>query len=144
MPEHYVDPTREAFDAFKALPRDVPIHMLNLLKFREVAAYPDNHEHAGKGWSGMRAYAEYGKTSEPIFQRLGGNIIWRGVMEAMVIGPNDKHWDAAFIAFYPNSAAFMQMVTDPQYRVAVINRQAAVLTSRLIRFKPTEAEGGFG
>ena len=33
--DHYVDPTRESFDAFKALPRDVPINMLNLLRFHE-------------------------------------------------------------------------------------------------------------
>jgi uncharacterized protein (DUF1330 family) len=140
MSEHHVDPTKEAFDAFKALPRDEPIHMLNLLKFRDVAVYPEDHEHVGKGWSGKRAYAEYGKTSGPIFARVGGSIIWRGTMQAMVIGPDDKHWDAAFIAHYPNSAAFMEMVTDPAYRLAVVNRQAAVLTSRLIRFKPEEGD----
>jgi hypothetical protein len=28
------------------------------------------------------------------------------------------------------------MVTDPDYRLAVVNRQAAVQTSRLIRFAP--------
>jgi uncharacterized protein (DUF1330 family) len=140
MPERFVDPTREAFDAFKALPRDEPIHMLNLLKFRDIAEYSDGHEYADKGWSGARAYAEYGKTSGPIFQRVGGSIIWRGTMQAMVIGPDDKHWDTAFIARYPNSAAFMEMVTDPTYQLAVVNRQAAVLTSRLIRFKPEEGD----
>jgi hypothetical protein len=30
MTENWVDPTREAFDSFKALPRDAPIHMINL------------------------------------------------------------------------------------------------------------------
>jgi uncharacterized protein (DUF1330 family) len=143
--EAYLDPTREAFDAFKALPRDVPIHMLNLLRFYEKAEYPADHANAGHGWSGRRAYAEYGKTSGPIFERVGGSIIWRGTMEAMVIGPDDKHWEMAFIAQYPNSAAFLEMVTDPEYRLAVINRQAAVLTSRLIRFKPEENDAaGFG
>jgi hypothetical protein len=33
----YIDPTRESFDAFKALPRDTPINMLNLLRFRDKA-----------------------------------------------------------------------------------------------------------
>jgi hypothetical protein len=31
-------------------------------------------------------------------------------------------------------------VTDPEYRKAVVNRQAAVHTSRLIRFKPLEGD----
>ena len=38
MTDH-VDPTREQFNAFKDLPRDTPIHMLNLIRYREVADY---------------------------------------------------------------------------------------------------------
>tara|TARA_R110000824_G_scaffold61787_4_gene163978 strand:- start:980 stop:1417 length:438 start_codon:yes stop_codon:yes gene_type:complete len=142
--DRYLDPTRESFDAFKALPRDVPINMLNLLRFHETAQYPADHANAGKGWSGARAYQEYGTTSGPIFERVGGTIIWRGQMECMVIGPDDKQWDSSFIARYPNSGAFMEMVTDPEYQKAVINRQAAVLTSRLIRFCEVDGPKGFG
>ena len=140
MTDAYIDPTREAFDFFKSLPRDVPINMLNLLRFNEVATYPSDHPNAAHGWSGARAYQEYGKTSGPIFQRVGGTIIWRGKMEAMVIGPDDKQWDMSFIARYPNSAAFMDMVTDVEYRKAVVNRQAAIQTSRLIRFRPLDGD----
>ena len=136
MTDHYIDPTRAAFDMFKSLPRDVPINMLNLLKFNEQAQYPETHPNAAHGWSGKRAYVEYGKTSGPIFARVGGKIIWRGKMEAMVIGPEARHWDSAFIAEYPNGTAFLEMVTDAEYQKAVVNRQAAVLTSRLIRFNP--------
>ena len=139
----FVDPSRAQFEAFKALPREVPIHMLNLLRFNDQATYPDGHSHAGRGLSGREAYAEYGRTSGPIFARVGGSIIWRGVMQAMVIGPDDKQWDASFIARYPTSAAFLEMVTDSDYRIAVVHRQAAVLTSRLIRFQPVEETAGF-
>ncbi len=138
MTDAYIDPTREAFELFKSLPRNVPINMLNLLLFNERALYPDDHPFSTNGWNGARAYREYGKTSGPIFARVGGSIIWRGKMEAMVIGPPERHWDASFIARYPSSAAFMEMVTDPEYRKAVVNRQAAVKTSRLIRFSPLE------
>lgn len=138
----YVDPSREAFDLFKSLPRDTPINMLNLIKFYDRAQYPDGHANAAHGWSGARAYVEYGKTSGPIFARVGGKIIWRGKMEAMLIGPQSVSWDAAFIAYYPNSGAFMEMVTDPEYQKAVVNRQAAVETSRLVRFAPMEGDGG--
>lgn len=138
--EAHVDPTREAFNAFKALPRDVPIQMLNLIRYRESAAYPEGHENADKGWSGERAYLEYGKTSGPIFQRVGGSVVWRGAFQTVLTGPEDEHWDAAFIAQYPNAGAFLEMVTDPDYRLAVVNRQAAVETSRLIRFAPMEGD----
>jgi hypothetical protein len=35
------------------------------------------------------------------------------------------------------------MVTDPEYKLAVVHRQAAVLTSRLVRFAPREVGTGF-
>ncbi len=141
MTENFVDPTRAAFDLFKALPRDTPINMLNLVRFRDLAAYPEGHEHAGKGWTGARAYAEYGTTSGPIFARVGGHIVWRGQFETVVTGPADEQWDAAFIAAYPHAGAFLEMVTDADYKLAVVNRQAAVATSRLIRFAPLPIEG---
>ncbi|VAV87902.1 hypothetical protein MNBD_ALPHA04-748 [hydrothermal vent metagenome] len=140
----YLDPTRESFDAFKELPRDVPINMLNLIKFHEHAQYPQDHPGAANGWTGARAYEEYGKTSGIVFQRVGGTIIWRGQMEAMVIGPQDRYWDVSFIARYPTANAFLEMITDAEYQKAVVNRQAAVLTSRLIRFGEMGGPDKFG
>jgi uncharacterized protein (DUF1330 family) len=124
----HVDPSREHFDAFKDLPRDVPILMLNLVRLRGEAAYPD-----GRTATGAAAYAAYGRDSLPVFERVGGSIVWRGRPEQVVIGPADERWDIAFIARYPSAAAFLEMVTDPGYKVAVVHRQAAVDDSRLIR-----------
>jgi uncharacterized protein (DUF1330 family) len=132
----YIDPSRQNFEAFKALPRDEPIHMLNLLLYRERAEYPAGHPNAGKGWSGQRAYEEYGRTSGPIFRRVGGSIVWRGAFQAMVTGPDDQRWDDGFVAQYPNSAAFFEMIKDPDYQRAVLNRTAALADSRLVRFSP--------
>ena len=41
----FIDPDRAQFEAFKALDRDHPIEMLNLVKFRAKAEYP-----AGTNW----------------------------------------------------------------------------------------------
>lgn len=139
----YIDPSRANFDAFKSLPRDEPIHMLNLLLYRDLAEYPEGHEHHGNGWSGRRAYEEYGITSGPIFRRLGGEIIWRGAFQCMVTGPENRQWDDGFVARYPNSGAFFEMIKDPEYQLAVVNRTAALVDSRLIRFKPGEVGAGF-
>lgn len=134
----YIDPERDQFDAFKALPRDKPVMMLNLLCFRDRAAYED-----GRDASGAQAYAAYGKESGPIFRRVGGEIIWRGEPELMLIGPKEQRWDLAFVARYPTAAAFLEMVTDPDYRIAVRHRQAAVLDSRLVRMAETSDGRGF-
>lgn len=144
MSEQHIDPSREAFDAFKALPRDTPIHMINLLRFKALAEYPADHALAAAGLTGREAYANYGRDSGPVFQRLGGRIVWRGNPQAIVIGPADEHWDMAFIAEYPNAGAFMAMVTDADYRLAVVHRQAAVATSRLIRTAPLSSDSQSG
>ena len=135
---NYTDPERDQFDAFKALPRNKPIMMLNLVRFRDKAAYEDDRQ-----ISGAEAYAAYGRESGPVFSRVGGSIVWRGAPELMLIGPPEKRWDLAFVARYPTAGAFLEMVTDPEYQVAVRHRQAAVLDSRLIRMAEAENSRGF-
>jgi uncharacterized protein (DUF1330 family) len=135
----YVDPTKETFAAFRANDRPGPIHMLNLVRLRERAAYPD-----GREASGAEAYEAYGRESMPVFKRVGGAIVWRGRFELMLIGPADERWDLCFVAQYPTVAAFVEMIRDPVYREAVRHRQAAVEDSRLIRLEPSGAGVGFG
>jgi len=139
-----IDPTRAQFDAFKALSRDAPIQMLNLIRLKPLADYLPDHPDHGKGLTGLDAYRAYGRTSRPIFERLGGRQIWAGRPETVVTGPADERWDLAFIAEYPNAAAFLAMVTDPDYREHVKHRTAAVEDSRLIRLAPLTPGNGFG
>ena len=139
MGESYVDPTREEFARLKSLPLDHPVEMLNLVKLKDKATYAD-----GRNASGAEAYAAYGRESAPIFTGVGGEIIWSSTPEHMVIGPVDESWDVAFVARYPSGQAFLDMVYNPAYQAIVYHRQAAVLTSRLIRTKPREQGGSFG
>ena len=139
-----IDPTRPQFDAFKALPRDTPIQMLNLIRLKALADYPADHPNAGKGLTGLEAYRAYGRTSAEVFARVGGRQIWAGRPEVVVTGPADERWDLAFIAEYPGGGAFLAMVTDPEYREHVKHRTAAVEDSRLIRLAPVTAGEGFG
>ena len=140
----HVDPDREAWTIFKSLPRDQPIHMLNLVRLKPLAEYPTDHPDHGKGLSGLEAYRAYGRTTAPIFARLGGRQVWAGRPEVMVTGPSAEAWDLAFIAEYPNSAAFLAMISDPEYREFVKHRTAGVEDSRLLRLAPLEPGGGFG
>ena len=139
-----IDPERAQFEAFKALPRDEPVHMINLVRLRETAAYADDHPNAGKIMSGLDAYQAYGRDSAPVFKRVGGRQVWVGRPQTVLIGPSDERWDIAFIAEYPTAGAFLAMVTDPEYREAVKHRQAAVEDSRLIRTAPLAPGEGFG
>ena len=139
-----IDPTRDQFNAFKALPRDTPIHMLNLVRVRALADYPEGHPNHGKGMTGLEAYRAYGRESAEVFARVGGKQIWAGRPETVVTGPTDERWDLAFIAEYPNAGAFLAMVTDQGYREVVKHRTAGVEDSRLIRMAPLTPGEGFG
>ena len=53
MPSH-IDPSKQSFAAFRADDRPGPIHMLNLVRLRPRAAYPDDREATG-----AEAYAAF-------------------------------------------------------------------------------------
>jgi uncharacterized protein (DUF1330 family) len=135
----YIDPTKEQFAAFREMQRSGPVHMLNLVRLRATAGYPDARQ-----VSGADAYRSYARESGPVFQKLGGRQHWIGRFELMVIGPTTERWDLVFIAEYPNVDAFVAMIRDPVYREAVKHRQAAVEDSRLIRLQPQTPGKFFG
>lgn len=136
----YTNPTKDSFRAFRECVVAGPIQMLNLVKLRTTAAYPD-----GPTRSGAEAYRQYGLESGPIFRALGGKIIWSGRPEVMVIGPETgENWDIGFIAEYPDMNAFITMIRDPAYQECAKHRTAGVENSRLIRMSPLEPGAGFG
>lgn len=135
----YVDPTKEQFTRFRDLQRAGPIHMLNLVRLRAKAIYPD-----GRSATGEEAYRAYARDSGEVFKRLGGKQHWIGRFEVTLIGPAEERWDRVFIAEYPSVEAFVAMIRDPVYREAVKHRQAAVEDSRLIRLQPLSPGEYFG
>lgn len=138
-----IDPTREQFEMMKGLDRSKPINMLNLVRLRYKANYADGQAPMD-GMTGAEAYKAYGEASSPIFQGVGGEIIWRGAPKGVLIGPADEAWHIAFIARYPTVGAFLQMVTDPAYQAIVFHRQAAVEDSRLIPIGDLPGGSSFG
>jgi uncharacterized protein (DUF1330 family) len=144
MTTGHIDPSREAWELFKALPRNEPIQMLNLIRLKPLAEYPVGHADHGKGRTGLDAYRAYGRGTAAIFGRLGGRQVWAGKPQVMVTGPDSERWDLAFIAEYPSSEAFFAMVKDPEYREIVKHRTAGVADSRLLRLAPIVPGEGFG
>ena len=118
--------------------------MLNLIRLRDSALYPEGHERHGQVVSAEEAYRAYGEDSGPILKLVGGSIVYSANFEFVLIGPESEHWDIVFIAQYPSTDAFVSMVKNPDYQQAVVHRQAAVRNSRLIRLSPKKAGNLFG
>jgi uncharacterized protein (DUF1330 family) len=139
----HIDPDKEAWAVFKSMPRDRPIQMLNLIRLRPIAAYPEGHANFGEGLTGLDAYLLYAETTAPILRRLGARVVWSGQPQLMLTGPQDEAWDIAFVAEYPTADAFIAMVRDPEYRVHVLHRTAATADSRLVRTDPRKVSDRF-
>ncbi|MGZ6049511.1 MAG: DUF1272 domain-containing protein, partial [Phenylobacterium sp.] len=99
MTDAYIDPDRQAWEAFKALPRDRPIQMLNLIRLRERAEYPEGHPNHGKAISGAEARIcsfECTFCADCASQRLGGKCPNCGGV--LVVRPSRA---AALLARFP-------------------------------------------
>ena len=105
-----VNPTAESIAALFAAHGDGPVHMLNLLKFREVADYPVGHEHEGS--SGADAYGRYGEVALRNVGSLGGRLVLAGTFHASVIGdPSDRF--ARLLHDPDSSLAELRVILSP-------------------------------
>jgi len=126
-----VEPTAEQIAALTASSDDdAPLVMINLLRYRERAAYPDGFD--AEPCSGREAYGRYGAVALQRVASVGGSILWMGDVVATVIAPEGECWDDAVLVQYPSPQAFLEMVAQPEYLVAAPHRSAALADSRLI------------
>lgn len=102
-------------ESLKVLPDDVPVVMLNLMRFHERSL-------DGKG-SGWDAYLRYSALAIKEIKKVGGTIFWAGDAEAVALGvPERNRWDYAALVRYPSRAAFLAMMASPEYAIANIER----------------------
>ena len=128
-----IQPTADQLAAVQALPSDRPVVMLNLLRFRSEADYSGAPDLApDEPISGQDAYGLYGAAALPHLVEAGAEIVYHGSASDTVIGPQGEHWDQVVLVRYPNPAAFIAMVTAPEYQKLSGHRTAALADSRLV------------
>jgi len=113
---------------------DTPIVMINLLKYREHADYPAGMQ--AEPCSGRDAYQRYAAVALTKVNEVGGRPVWMGAVKGVLIGPNDERWDDAVLVEYPSRAAFLRMISQPEYQAVAPHRTAALEDSRLIVTAP--------
>ena len=119
----------------KGLPEGQPFYMVNLQRFREIAAYTDGTTPAGK--TGQEAYF---KGYLPGFAAVAKEFhlesiqpIFAGMVKGIVAGPSDELWHATAIIAYPDFNAFRRIVESDSYlQRADPHRRAALADWRLI------------
>ena len=103
----------------RSLPDNGPVVMVNLVRFRERSL-----DRNGSGWD---AYSRYSKGDMPLLKKVGGTVIWAGHVEGASLGDLGKgRWDWVVLALYPSRAAFLEMMTSPEYAAINVDRENGV------------------
>ena len=118
-----VMPNESQIKGFSEQGGDKPIYMVNLLKFKEKASYPDKRE---TNLTGEEAYAIYAEEVAGHLAKVGGKPVFGGEVERLMLGEVEDLWDKVAIAMYPSRKAMLQMINDPDYIVSAQHRVAGL------------------
>ena len=116
-------PRKEQIKALLENDKGEPIRMLNLLKFKEFADYGDGVD---KTLSGFEAYQRYAAEVVPIIIKTGGEVVFSGQANTLVIGDGELEWDMVSIVEYPSVAAFLGMTSSDEYQKIHVHREAGL------------------
>ena len=129
-----VIPGTEQAAAFFSGEEDGPFVMVNLLKFKANAEYPDG---ADSHLTGAEAYARYGKAVRAHVEAVGGKTGYAGPVTGLLLGEVEELWDMIALAEYPSRAAMMAMIQSPEYQEIARHRSAGLQGQLNIRTKGT-------
>lgn len=102
---------------------DGPISMVNLLKFKEHAEYPDGRDTT---LTGRQAYQIYGAGVSKLITDYGGKITFVGDVTFLALGQVDDLWDEVAIAQYPSRVELWKMSTSPEWQELAVHRAAGL------------------
>ncbi len=121
--ENKLSPSSEQMQGFMTGDADQPIHMVNLLKFKEKAEYEDGR---ASTLPGAEAYAIYGREVQAHIAKVGGKGIFSGRVSRLMLGEVEELWDMVAIVMYPSKKAMLAMITDPDYIASAQHRTAGL------------------
>lgn len=127
--ENAVYPTGEQIGALVALPETGPVVMLNLLRFKDKAAYKDGRETT---LTGREAYMKYGELMSAFVLARGGKLHFNAPASAPVIGQVGEMWDVVALMEYPSAKAFVEIATSPEVAEFGVHREAGLAGQLLI------------
>ena len=125
-------PSQEQMREFFGSGEDGPFVMVNLLKFKERAEYPDGRE---TDLIGAEAYAIYGAAVGQCVADVGGKPGFAGEVTGLLLGEVEDNWDMVALVEYPSLDAFRSMMMSPEYQKIAVHRSAGLAGQLNIRAK---------
>lgn len=126
MLSNQVLPTPEQLAQLQSYPKNTPLVMVNILKFKAETE---------TGETGQDAYARYFKNSGPFVAKSGAKLLWKGQVHTSLIGDLSKQPQLIFLVEYPSVDHFFAMITNPDYQKIATDRTLALEYGGLIACK---------
>ena len=127
------EPTAQQLQQFRDADQDVPINMVNLLKFRDRAIYAQGEAESKEALSGEQAYQKYAAVARQKIARNGGSIDFLAPNEQCFVGGTEDDWDLVVIVRYPNRAAYLRGFDSAEYQEAIRHRIAGLEKRMLLQ-----------
>ena len=118
-----VTPNEDQINGFLENPEIGPISMVNLLKFKDKASYEDGRDTA---LTGEEAYGLYAAEVINLVEKYGGEFLFAGKVNRLMLGEVEEMWDSIAIAKYPSRKAMFEMTMDPEYQKIHVHRDAGL------------------
>jgi uncharacterized protein (DUF1330 family) len=127
----YLDVTNEAGARFFGSNTEGPVVMLNLLKFKDQAVFPEGKD-PGHPMTGTEAYQLYMKHTSPHIKKAGAEVVFMGQADHFLIGPEAESWDMVLLVKHQSKEKFLAFARNEGYLETAYYRNAALEDSRLL------------
>ena len=118
-----VYPNKEQIKGFMEPASEGPICMVNLLKFKDKAAYEDGRD---TDLTGREAYALYEEGVKKLLQEIGGGIGFEGDVARLALGEVEELWDVVALAVWPSRGAMFEVMQSPEMQAISVHRSAGL------------------
>ena len=127
-----VEYTRAALDSAAKTLGDGPVHMVNLVRYRDLADYRGKSELPP--CTGRQAYFQrYAPAFKKVAEGVDYGVFWVGHVRAVLVGAEDERWHDIVIVRYSSFAALREILESPSYEEeAAPHRRAALADWRFI------------
>jgi hypothetical protein len=116
---------------------DRPVWMVNLMRYKPVATYPDGDSSAGGPVSGREADDRYAPVE--ILADIGAEITFVGDVEDQLLGTGDP-WDRVAVVRYPSGRAFIDMQARDDFRARHVHKEAGMAATFVIGCRPATGD----
>jgi len=100
-----------------------PFYMVNLIRYRELAVYPDGRDTDLSGREANDLYAPV-----EFLEAIGANVVFTGPVTATTLGDADV-WEDVAIVEYPCPLALFAMGAHPEFQERSIHKDAGLEAS---------------